>query len=526
MRSRLCLVLAVLAMASGCASSPVKRVEPVSLDAADASRRQGCYDCLIEARDAYRRAAVGPTRPVALQRWFETELLIALRETELALDSSVALASARAIVPELPPAIGADRYLYDVMQVPHEGAGWPRSEGAAFRKEHLPFVGSVDTELAWIHAGTIDPMVREYIATAIDCSYRSRPRPAGQAAAPVKPEPAPDVAPLIRYRLATCGRIHTPLLEGVRAEVPRFVETSYFVGLVLVATIGQGSTLNPHELAAETQKRFPQSPAVMYLGGALKQAVGDCEQAVGLFEQTIGLRPRHEDAWLGRTICFTELQRPDDAIAVATRMIELGLDNQDQALYWRAWNHHAKGGLALARTDIDAARLRRISGEILTLAGVIEHDQDDLNPAQRDLERAVAISQGGNCRALWFLGSVFVKRESWRDAAPAFDRAMTCLEQDVLARENMLESLEKRVGVDAEYKRRQGTKLREQIAAQRHQQFSAAFNAANFHYASGNLDRAKVLIEVAANAPELSAEVDSLRKAMADLTASRRAAGP
>jgi tetratricopeptide (TPR) repeat protein len=284
--------------------------------------------------------------------------------------------------------------------------------------------------------------------------------------------------------------------------------------------------LNPHELVAETEKRFPESPAVTYLAGALKQAVGDCEQALDYFQKTIALKPRHEDSWLGRTVCFTELVRQEEAITAATRMIELGLDNVDQALYWRAWNHHARAALPLARADIDAARAKRITTEILTLAGVIEHDQDDLAAAQRDLERALQISQGSNCRALWFLGSVFVKRESWREAAPTFDRAMTCYERDVEVRANMLDSLEKRVGVDPEYRQRQAAKLREHIATQRHQQFAAAFNAANFHYASGNLDRAKVLVEIAGHAPELATEVESLRKAIANLTPSRRPGSP
>ncbi len=38
-----------------------------------------------------------------------------------------------------------------------------------------------------------------------------------------------------------------------------------------------------------------------------------------------------------------------------------------------------------ARQDIDAAKARASNMEIHTLAGIIEHDQDDLVPAARDL---------------------------------------------------------------------------------------------------------------------------------------------
>ncbi len=47
---------------------------------------QGCYDCLLEARATYARVGVGKARPLVIARLFETDLLITLREKELALD--------------------------------------------------------------------------------------------------------------------------------------------------------------------------------------------------------------------------------------------------------------------------------------------------------------------------------------------------------------------------------------------------------------------------------------------------------
>src|SRR5690242_19789370 len=106
--------LAGLWLWAACTSTPIKPEAPIDLTAADAKRREGCYDCLLEARDFYQRSAIGITRPLALRRWFETELLIALRERELAVDNSITVARARTLSSELPPDLAADRFVDDV----------------------------------------------------------------------------------------------------------------------------------------------------------------------------------------------------------------------------------------------------------------------------------------------------------------------------------------------------------------------------------------------------------------------------
>jgi hypothetical protein len=52
-----------------------------ALALADARIREGCYDCLLEARDIYQRVAVGKARPIVLAHLFEAEVLIYARET-------------------------------------------------------------------------------------------------------------------------------------------------------------------------------------------------------------------------------------------------------------------------------------------------------------------------------------------------------------------------------------------------------------------------------------------------------------
>jgi len=206
-------------------------------------------------------------------------------------------------------------------------------------------------------------------------------------------------------------------------------------------------------------------------------------------------------------------------------MIDLALDNVDRALYWRAWNHHARGALADARGDIEDALRRRRSEEILTLAGIIAHDQDDLEAARRNLTEARRMGQGSNCRAEWYLGSVLVKQRQWKDAAPTFEAAMTCYAIDVRARENAIRTLEEKAGIDPVFRQSRIARLRSEIELQRRQHLAAAFNAANGYAQSGDLEKARPFIDVAAADPDLSDEIDELRRHMAAVAAARRARG-
>ena len=55
--------VALAAVADACASAPAKPDPAIAVLArADAALLEGCYDCLLEARDAYAQVAVGVRR--------------------------------------------------------------------------------------------------------------------------------------------------------------------------------------------------------------------------------------------------------------------------------------------------------------------------------------------------------------------------------------------------------------------------------------------------------------------------------
>ena len=505
---RLLWVCAAVVTAAACASAPIKKPDLLALDAADRLVLDGCYDCLLEARTTYARVAVGRARPLVIVRLFEAELLLALRENELALDPAASLARARALLPELPATVDGQRYLAIAEALPGDDYGWSARETQEFRRSHSVEVSKrIDDDLRWLErsADEVRVPVRQYLALSFDCLYFTRPR-TGDVPQPLRAlrPPPPGTSPLLRYRAGMCRDISGEILEAVRGDVPRFVETSYFLARA------NPENRRTREWLAEIYARLPKSPSVTHVSGRFHQAIGDCRAAFTFYEETIALRPEHERAWLGRTVCLTFLKRTDDAIASATVMIDKRMELPD-AYYWRAFNHHFRKDLPPARQDIERAKSLYRSTDILTLAGMIEYDQSDLDPAERDLLEARSGLGRRNCIAMWYLGLVHMKRESWGNAAPQFEDGMACYERRVIENQQGLAAIARNVDLDPALRAHQVAGFEAAIKEDRSQQYAAAYNAANNYAGARNYPKAHALLEIAAKDPDLGDQVSKLR---------------
>jgi tetratricopeptide (TPR) repeat protein len=507
-------LVAVLVCTAACASAPIKKPDQAALDQADALVRQGCYDCLQDARATYARVAVGKARPLVIGRLFEVELLLTLREKELAMDSKAALDRARSLAGELPAALEPQRYIAIVEAVPPDDMGTPRSEDSAFRRAQSAFVPKINGEIAWLETAAFGLPFRQYLSHAIDCMYLTRGRGQGQLPrAAVRRDILPDTPPLVAYRIGICDVPKGEMLEKVRAAEPRFVETAFFLARLEVSAAAKNGKGRPREPLTEAYGKFPRSPSVTYLFGHYNQWAGDCSEALRFYNETLAQKPVHENALLGRTVCLSYLKRTDEAIASATHMIAVKPFNIDEAYYWRAWNHHLLKDLPPARRDIDLAKARASNVRIHTLAGVIEHDQDDLDPAERDLIDAKRGQDGErNCTARWYLGLVEMKRTNWTKSGGHFEDAMRCYEQAIVENEASIAALETNPDLDPAFRTKQIANFRVQIDSDRSQQYAAAFNAANHFARGGQIPKARVLIEVAAKDPGLADRIAALRK--------------
>jgi tetratricopeptide (TPR) repeat protein len=299
-------------------------------------------------------------------------------------------------------------------------------------------------------------------------------------------------------------------------EVPEFAETTVFRGQLEVNMVQQTGGGAARALLNQAYARFPTSAVVTYLSGNFQQAVGDCAQALRFYDETLARHPVHELALLGRTVCLTYLSRQDDAIATATRMIELRTFNMSEAYFWRAWVYHDRTQLPQAREDIEHAKAMSSANTglgILRLAGIIEHDQDDLDIAERDLDGAKNTPGGqSDCVARWYLALVNVKRQRWTDSAGHFEDAMRCYDNNAMLGELALEKMQANTQIDPEFKARQIEGFQAAIKEDRSQYYASAFNAANQFARGGDVPKARPLLEIASKDPALEKVVAELRK--------------
>jgi hypothetical protein len=519
--------LVLVSAGAACASVPIKKADVAPLLEADQRVLLGCYDCLVDARETYERVGVGKARPLVITRLFETQVLIVLREIELALDWQPSLQRARELAKELPTAQSATKTPATIVDgshvlalvdlVPPDDYGWPSQAVAAFKRDRLKAIAGIGKEIEWLRTSGLAPATAEYLRLSIECQYAtSLPVEPGQKPRPSswRPGIAPDAPTLVKYRHAGCGLQTEPPFKAIRSEVPRFVDTSYWQGRLGVAQITRGGDIvATREHVDAFYARFPKSSSATYLRAWFNHQIGDCRAALPFYEETIALQPAHERALLGRVTCLSYAKQHEEAIAAATRMVELQTPNVDMALYWRAWNQRVLGRLPPARADIDIAKRRTVNGQIYTLAGMIEYDQEDLSPAEVDLKVARSLSDGSaNCEAAWYLGLVYMKRAEWPRAAGEFEGVMGCYQDRQAENEGYKREIERRENIDAEFKARQLANFDAVIQESVSQRYAAAYNAAHFYARAGTVEKAKPLLEIAAKDSALAERVAELKK--------------
>jgi tetratricopeptide (TPR) repeat protein len=503
-----------------CAKAPPAPAPPVfpaeAVGTADARLDEGCYTCLLDARDRYARLADGPFRSALLPRLFEAQLLIVLREKELAMPFAPSLAAAQRLGEELPASFEASRYLAIVEALPEDVAGTSAREQAAFAGAHLEFVSRAPAELSWLERGALRPIVGQYLSTAMRCvdAWFPRDRRAGAASGSDRiPE---DEPPLLTYRSGICSTLpNRARLEVARTVVPEFHEAGYFLGrswLLMPTTFG---LVRPANAIAEAYAHFPQSSSMAYTSGAVAQMRNRCLDALARYAETLLLRPDHENAALGRVMCLSHLGRPDEAILEATALIGLGGDTQPFGYYWRAWNQHKLKALALAREDIEAAKRLASSAEFLLLAGIIAYDQDDLPPALIDLPRAITLSRGRACTASWYLALVHLRKQVWKESAAAFEQAMACYAFHVRDARERIEVLERITDMDPEFRAQELRSSQASVLENEAQRLASAINAAKNYANAGQYEPAVRLGMIAMEDPALGPEIEVLRDFLA-----------
>jgi tetratricopeptide (TPR) repeat protein len=400
----------------------------------------GCFRCLEKALEA----ASG-------EQAFEVAALLTLRAKELGLPHMPYRDRAAALVPQ-DPAFSTYLAVLDAVAADplsgeryRQGSGTDASatradRGSASARPLVP----AERIAAWREAFKTGPgsdLFRRYLDLAVGCSgAASRDETAGAV------NPGDVDPPLLVYRAGICGR-RLEQLRALRDGDPEFVDADFT--LARYAMGARPADLDEALRRLESVRAaFPDSLAITTALGGVREEREEWTEAVAMYESVLTVMPEHRDALLGRTTSLSRLRRHDDAMASATRMIELGSWFIGEAHYWRAWNLFSLQQYSQARVDADRAKSLMANAAVFVLSGLIEWNERRLPTAESEFEEALKMDFG-RCDSADYLGRVRMQRTKVPEAIAAFRQAIQCFDLSITLRQKLIADVQAGPGSEA-----------------------------------------------------------------------------
>jgi tetratricopeptide (TPR) repeat protein len=431
---RLLALLELLMTATGCAArAPVSpTTSPPAFDEAiNALIRRGCYVCLEQAYDKAQ------SQGIRLQA-FEAATILTLRSKELGLPSEVWLERARTLAGD---DASLSPYLEMVDVIPPDRLSENRDALFDVRRRTRA-KGSLEMWRAQLRDGIGSDAFRAYLDVSLICTFgtlKETPESYSETLDPVA------ATPLFQYAVGACDAVHGPRLAAVRTSEPDFVDADYALGRYALenpVNPNAEESLRRWESAA---KAFPRSPAIATRIGNLFRMWEDWPPALAAFDAALAVAPTHPEATIGRAVSLSRLERSEEAIETATRLIDGGQWLLGEAYYWRAWNYLRLGNFQQARSDADRARTLMSNSGVMLLSGVIEWRLGRLESAEKDFEGALAIDFG-ECEAAFDLGVVREQLRKLTDARAAFKQAGQCYDLSIAVRREAIDKIHQGTG--------------------------------------------------------------------------------
>jgi tetratricopeptide (TPR) repeat protein len=284
------------------------------------------------------------------------------------------------------------------------------------------------------------PVVRAYLGLANACRRQ-------QAQAESRDRLMADVAaqfsdvPLLMYRVALCGTEDARTrVTALRDADPEFVEADFELGRMAVQNQVQPDYEEGLRRFVAARAAFPDSLVIPSLIAGIHEAREEWAEALHTYDEVLAVVPTHRDALLGRIVALSHLGRADDAIANATRMLELGNWFIGQAYYWRAWNEFQLKQIPAARADVDRAKGLMVNPSVFVLSGLVSWVEKRLEPAQDEFQNALDMDYG-QCDAAFYLGGVRVEQRSWPEGLGAYQHSQQCFELSIAVRREAIAKL-------------------------------------------------------------------------------------
>jgi tetratricopeptide (TPR) repeat protein len=423
------VVLALTLAAFGCAARaplPPAPLPPAHDEAAAELIRRGCYRCLERA---YELAQERHARAQA----FEAAALLTLRSKDLGLPSDMWLDRARALA-------GADAslspYLDMVDVIPPDRLSENRDALFDIRRRNRAR-GSLEMWREQLHEGAGSDAFRAYLDISLICAFGTLKETPESFTGQVTPV---ATTPLFQYALGACDASHRARLSALRISEPDFVDADYPLGRYALEDPVNPDAEESLRRFESASRAFPSSPAIATRIGNVYRLWEEWQPALVAYDAALGVAPHHPEATIGRTISLSHLERSEEAIETATRLIDEGQWLLGEAYYWRGWNQLRLNNFQLARADVDRARTLMSNAAVLVLSGVIEWRLGRLESAEKDFESALAIDLG-ECEAAFDLGVVRDQLGKLANALAAFKQAGQCYDLSISLRREAIDRI-------------------------------------------------------------------------------------
>ena len=425
---RYAALCAFILLTGACAARPPVAARPPAQPVIDveAQIRRGCYRCLESASTA--ASATGAT-----EKAFEVALLLAARSKELGLPPGLWLERALTI---LPPGPGWPAYFDIVSTQPTDPLTGDRDVLAEALERRRP-PATYDKWRAALREGPGSPMMRAYLDLVVVCRPQLfQVRDEAVAAVLVQF----DDVPLLQYRAGLCGGAASGQLAIVRDGDPEFVDADLEMGRRAIQDRVRPDLVEGLVRLRSARAAFPTSPVIPILIGNLHETTEEFSEALAEYEATLTLVPTHPDAMLGRTVSLSNLDRHEEALASATKLLDLGSVFTGEARYWRAWNQYRLDRIQAARADADLAKTLMANPQLFMLSGLIEWREQRLESGAQEFQRAIEMDFG-QCEAAFYLGSIRSERRLRPENLAAFVHAQQCFELSIVTRRQVVTSL-------------------------------------------------------------------------------------
>jgi tetratricopeptide (TPR) repeat protein len=460
-----------LAAAAACSANPRKQ-QAQRLAEADALFMRGCHGCLVKAFGTYTALRGEGYQPALVAgKAFDTAILLAAREKELAMEATPWIERAEGLAPSA--GAKAPAYLEIVRALPWAIGRHDRD----FRHGAMISVGPVLDALEKWDAALGPAPARDIVGTYLMASARCAFTPAikQMALTPEELAPVHRNAPLITYVVGICTPELREHLDALAGD-PDFHELTYQLGRLRLYQGGPTVHVDARLLLDAARAEMPEAVAATWLLATVLSGLEEHEACAAMYDEVVTRGGARRESMLGRTMCLTRAAKRQEAIRSATEMIESPGILRGEAFFWRAWNQYHLKNLPVARVDVEDAKTLFRDADVYALSGFIAYDMEQRDYAYTEFAEALRRNPG-YCVAAFYQGLIDSHREQWDAAAGRYVIATGCYERSVRRLENDLRGAEA-LEPDNPTRERRIANLTEGLDAEKLQLARAAYNVA------------------------------------------------